>query len=143
MMNNIEIVTAGNKHFSFLKEHDLHITNTILKRKLENNEILIMELNDTSIGWLRFSLFWDEIPFMNMLYVLSDYRRKGYGKMLVNHWENLLIEKGYTRFLTSTLANEDAQHFYRKIGYTDVGGFVLPLEPLEILLIKDIKQSAT
>ena len=137
-MHNIQIVTAGNNHLAFLEEHDHHISKKILKRKIKENEILIIELNNTIIGWLRYSLFWDEIPFMNMLYLLKDYRGKGYGKVLVNYWENMLIAEGYKRFLTSTLANEDAQYFYRKIGYTDIGGFGLPLEPLEIMLIKEI-----
>lgn len=80
---------------------------------------------------------------MNMLFFLEDYRQKGYGKSLVDYWEKILIAKGHKRFLTSTLANEDAQHFYRKMGYRDIGGFVLPLEPLEIMLMKDITQDAT
>jgi hypothetical protein len=29
------------------------------------------------------------------------------------------------------------------MGYRDIGGFVLPLEPLEIMLMKDITQDAT
>lgn len=32
------------------------------------------------IGWLRYSYFWDNIPFMNMLYINENYRNKGIGK---------------------------------------------------------------
>ena len=130
-------------HLSFLQENDNHISKEILERKIEGNEIWIMELNGTCIGWLRYSLFWDEIPFMNMLYFLEDYRRKGYGKCLVTYWEKELMKKGHKRFLTSTLANEDAQHFYRRMGYRDIGGFIIPPETLEIILMKDITQDAT
>ena len=42
--------------------------------------------------------------------------------------------------LTSTRADEDAQHFYRKLGYKDCGGFVIDIQgyeqPMELLLIK-------
>ena len=38
--------------------------------------------------------------------------------------------------LTSTLADETAQHFYRKLGYRDTGSLLLPNEALEIILIK-------
>ncbi len=137
-MNDIKIIPAKDMHVSFLLENDAHITKERLIRKIADEEILVMELNGTCIGWLRYSLFWDEIPFMNMLYFLEGYRQKGYGKSLVDYWEKILTAKGYKRFLTSTLANEDAQHFYRKIGYRDIGGFVLPLEPFEIILMKDI-----
>lgn len=142
MMDDLRILPANGLHFSFLEEHDNHISRDILKRKIEDNEIMIMELNGTSIGWLRYSLFWDGIPFMNMLFVLNGYRGKGYGRLLVGFWETWQQEKGYKRFLTSTQANEDAQHFYRKLGYADIGGFILPSEPLEIILMKDMADEA-
>ena len=41
--------------------------------------------NNNFIGWLRFNLFWDNIPFLNMLYFLEEYRRKGYGKQLLDY----------------------------------------------------------
>ena len=47
-------------------------------------------------------------------------------------------EKGYDDVLTSTLSNEEAQHFYRKLGYKDIGGFVYSNEPLEIVFQKEL-----
>ena len=78
------------------------------------------------------------MPFMNMLYVLEGERGKGYGKELVVFWENEMRQKGYDRVLTSTLSNEQAQFFYRKLGYTDSGSLLLPDEPLEIIFLKEI-----
>ncbi|NLV92595.1 MAG: GNAT family N-acetyltransferase, partial [Firmicutes bacterium] len=40
--------------------------------------------------------------------------------------------------MTSTQADEEGQHFYRKLGYRDIGGFVLPGEPLELIMIKEL-----
>lgn len=40
--------------------------------------------------------------------------------------------------MTSTLSNENAQHFYRKLGYRDSGGLLLPNEPLEIIFVKNL-----
>ena len=40
--------------------------------------------------------------------------------------------------LTSTQSNEQAQIFYRKIGYVDCGSLLLPNEPLEIILSKHL-----
>jgi len=34
--------------------------------------------------------------------------------------------------------NEQAQHFYRKLGYRDAGSLLLDEEPLEIIFVKDI-----
>lgn len=91
---------------------------------------------DIFAGWLRFNFFWDNIPFMNMLYILEDYRGKGYGSQLVGFWEKEMLKKEYKMVLTSTRSNGRAQFFYRKTGYVDCGSLRLPGEPLEIILLK-------
>ena len=72
-----------------------------------------------------------------------DYQRKGYGKKLMEHWEKDMKFLGYGMLLTSTQVDETAQHFYRKLGYKDCGGFVIDIsgyeQPMELFLIKEIK----
>ncbi len=46
--------------------------------------------------------------------------------------------KGYELVMTSTLSNEQAQHFYRKLRYKDAGSLLLDDEPLEIIFTKSI-----
>lgn len=55
-----------------LKKHDKHISETELKKSINDNRILIMLDGSRFIGWLRFNLFWDSIPFMNMLFFWRD-----------------------------------------------------------------------
>ena len=57
---------------------------------------------------------------------------------MVHFWENEMKEKGYLNVLTSTLSNEEAQHFYRKMGYKEIGGFNYLDEPLEIIFQKKL-----
>ena len=123
---------------SVLKEHDKHISESELRNILPAKKVLMMYQGDTFIGWLRFGLFWDNIPFMNMLYILDAYRGQGNGTRLVSFWEKEMAEKGYRQVLTSTQANEQAQFFYRKIGYTECGALLLPKEPLEMFFIKEL-----
>ncbi|MNP74328.1 hypothetical protein D3C76_1711890 [compost metagenome] len=47
-------------------------------------------------------------------------------------------QKGYDMVMTSTQADEGAQHFYRKLGYKDAGCLILDSQPLEILLTKKL-----
>ena len=75
---------------------------------------------------------------MNMLFVLDKYQKQGYGVALVSFWEEQRKEEGYGMVLTSTLADEAAQHFYRKLHYVDSGALLLPGEPLEIIFRKEI-----
>lgn len=128
---------ADIQDFSVLKEHDKHISEAELKNIIAAKRILIMHQGDAFMGWLRFGLFWDNIPFMNMLYILDGNRRKGFGTALVSFWEKEMAKAGHCRILTSTQANEQAQFFYRKLGYTECGVLLLPKEPLEMFFIKD------
>lgn len=121
-----------------LSEHDKHISKEELGNSVRLKRVLVLFVGEEFVGWLRYNLFWDNTPFMNMLYILDNLRGKGYGKELVTFWENEMRQKGYDRVLTSTLSNEQAQIFYRKLGYTDIGSLLLPNEPLEIIFLKNI-----
>jgi len=129
---------AEKKDFTWLKENDVHISEEILETKIKSKEIYIVEENNKNIGLLRYNLFWDIIPFMNMIYFLDEHRGKGFGKKLVEYWEKEMRQKGNKNVLTSTLSNEEAQHFYRKLGYKEIGGFKLLEEPFEIIFYKKI-----
>ena len=123
----------------FLAEHDHHISPAELDRSIRLGRVLLAEKHGQPIGWLRWNLFWDNTPCMNMLCLLDTYRMQGYGRALVRHWEQLMQEAGYPAVLTSTQANEAAQHFYRHLGYEDIGGFLLPGESYELILHKPLQ----
>ena len=137
-MGSNTIRYAGEKDFETIRKHDKHIRETELKNAIALKRVLVMYQNDHFAGWLRFNLFWDEIPFMNMLYLLEEYRGQGYGRQLVTFWEKEMKNSGYGMVLTSTLSSEQAQFFYRKNGYVDCGSLLLPEEPLEIILRKGL-----
>lgn len=121
-----------------LTAHDRHIAPEELAESIKRRRVLVMLDGEAFAGWLRFNLFWDNTPFMNMLFMLEGYRGQGLGGKLTAFWEQEMRAAGYTEVLTSTQSNEDAQHFYRAHGYKDCGGLLLPGEPLEIFFIKGI-----
>lgn len=90
------------------------------------------------IGWLRWGLLWDEVPFMNRLHVDEHRRGEGVGRLLVGEWERARAREGHTTVMTSTVSAEPAQHFYRRLGYTDAGALFLPSESAEIFFRKQI-----
>ena len=98
-----------------LSIYDKHIRVTELKSAVSLGRVIVAEDNGTFIGCLRWNLFWDNTPFMNLLFL-----------------------PGYKLVMTSSLSNETAQHFYRKLDYVDSGALLLPGEPLEIIFTKKI-----
>ena len=117
---------------------DCHVSYDELKNILDLRRVILLEDEDGLAGWLRYNLFWDNTPFMNLLFVLEGKRSQGLGGQLVKFWETEMKRLGYEEVLTSTLSNEQAQFFYRKHGYVDCGSLLLPGEPLEIILRKSL-----
>lgn len=118
---------------------DHHINKDELALSISLKRIYVAYENEEFVGWLRYNLFWDQIPFINMLYVMEDFRGQGYGIGLMNSFEKAMKKK-YSKVMVSTQANEYAQHFYDKIGYKAIGGFTLPKEEYEVLMVKTLKR---
>ena len=114
----------------------------IAPEEMENlirlGRVLIAEAEGQFSGWLRWNLFWDNTPFLNLLFLLEPFRGKGYGRDLMIRWEQEMRQLGYDTVMTSTASDEFAQHFYRKLGYTAIGGFTPFGDPYELLLAKKL-----
>jgi GNAT superfamily N-acetyltransferase len=129
---------ANENDIETISKYDKHISKEELKKIIGLQRVIVMYEDNVFIGWLRYNLFWDNTPFMNMLFLLDDERGKGKGTQLVTFWEKEMKNKKYDFVLTSTQSNEEAQFFYRKLGYIDSGSLLLPNEPLEIIMYKKI-----
>lgn len=137
---NIRYIQEDDKKFWYTL--DKHLPETEFMNKVRDKRGYVLLEGDIPIGLLRYNLFWDNTPFCTMLFVDRNYQGKGYGKKLMEYWEDDIKSQGYKILLTSTQVDENAQHFYRKLGYKDCGGFVLDLpedsQPMELFLIKSI-----
>lgn len=94
------------------------------------------------LGLMDFVLLWDKLPFLNCLFVLPESRGQGAGRFAMGAWEREMQKAGYSMVLLSTQADEEAQHFYRKLGYRDCGCLILdrcPLaQPAELFFCKTL-----
>ncbi|MCK6075059.1 GNAT family N-acetyltransferase [Paenibacillus silvae] len=124
--------------YTYIIEKDRHIHQGLVESKIKEKEIYILWEGEARIGWMRYGYFWDNMPFMNMIWMEDPYRGRGLGRHVVQHWENEMKQKGFDIVMTSTQSDEQAQHFYRKMGYVDAGALLLDNQPLEVILIKRI-----
>lgn len=134
----MEITHATLSDYETLVNNDKHISKEELRNLILNKRVLIAKQEGSLRGWLRYNLFWDNTPFMNMLYVIEGYRSQRIGQALVSMWEELMRAEGYKFVLTSSQSNEQGQFFYRKNGYIDCGSLLLKDEPLEIFFRKEL-----
>ena len=140
MAIEIRYVTAQDKEFWYTL--DRHLPQEEFEDKVNKKRGYVLWEDETPVALLRYNLFWDNTPFCTLLFVDWPHQKKGYGRMLMAHWEADMKSKGYGMLLTSTQVDEDAQHFYRKLGYKDCGGFTVDIpgyeQPMELFMIKAI-----
>lgn len=134
----VKYVTPEDKAFWFAL--DAHLSESEFLKKVRDKQGYVLFDNGVPKGILRYNLFWDNTPFCTLLYVEHASQRCGYGRKLMEFWENEMKAQGYGMVLTSTQVDEQAQHFYRKLGYKDCGGFTVDIpgyeQPMELFLSK-------
>ena len=143
-MTEIRSVREEDRAFWF--RLDRHLSGPGFAEKVRTGQGLVLLEDGVPAGLLRWNLFWDEHPFCCLLYVEAARRGRGLGRMLMTRWEEDMRARGHALVLTSTQADEEAQHFYRKLGYRDCGGLVLDApgyaQPMELILMKRLKADA-
>ena len=119
---------------------DRHMPKSEYARKVRDRRAYVICDGDASIGVLRYNLFWDIIPFLTLIHLHAACRGKGFGRQAMMHWENEMRALGHKMTMTSTQVDEQAQYFYRTLGYRDRGALFLdhtPFEqPEEMLMLK-------
>ena len=122
---------------------DPHLDEAEFAGKVRDGRGYVLTADGTPAGILRWSLFWDSIPFCNMLYIRKGERGRGFGRALMAFWEKDLRKRGYRLAMTSTQSDEDGQRFYRRLGYQDCGLLTLPFpgfeQPAELILAKSLQ----
>ncbi|MCL2018558.1 MAG: GNAT family N-acetyltransferase [Oscillospiraceae bacterium] len=137
-MFEVKYATENDKPFWFTL--DKHLSESEFALKVRDRRGYIISDGGKPIGIMRYNLFWDNTPFLTLIYITESCQRQGFGRQAMLHWEDEMRTLGYKMVMTSTQADEQAQHFYRKLGYVDKGCLVLdgtPFEqPPEIIMIK-------
>ena len=139
-MLSIRYVQEEDNEFWF--KLDKHLSQCEFEKKIRDKMGYVLVENNVPIALLRYNLFWDNTPFLTMIYVQQEYQHKGYGRKLIEFWEENMKSAGYEMIMTSTQVDEEAQHFYRKIGYQDSGGLIVNIsnfkQPMEMFFTKAI-----
>lgn len=125
----IKIVTNNDKEF--VMSIDKHINDTGYNNLVYTKSGYVIWEKNQRIGIIVHCILWDNIPFMNFLFIKEEYRNKGLAKQAIIIWENEMKNQGYKMTLISTQVDEGAQHLYRKLGYIDCGGLVFNNTPFD------------
>ena len=137
-----QIRSIDEKDKSFWYSLDRHLPEAEFNKKVADKRGYIILDNEKPIGVMRYNMFWDNTPFLTLIYIDFAYHKKGYGRKAMDYWEKEMSDQGFKLLMTSTQADDNAQHFYRNLGYNDCGCLVLDLpgfeQPLEMFMVKAI-----
>ena len=136
MKTEINFATKSDKQFWFTL--DRHLSEEEYDNKIRDRRCYVLSVDGKKAGILRYNLFWDNTPFCTLLYIDEEYQRTGCGTKLMERWESDMKSLGYGRLLVSTQADEEAQHFYRKLGFIDCGALLEPNQATELFLGKNL-----
>lgn len=136
---------AAPSDWPFWHSLDKRVSRALFLRKAEAGECYIAEVDGAPAALLRWNRFWDEVPFCTLLYVEACQRGQGLGRALVERWEADMRALGHGMAMTSTQSDEDAQHFWRRLGYRDAGSFDIDVpgyeQPPELILLKQLGET--
>lgn len=139
-MLEIKYVEDSDKEFWY--SLDKHLPEVEFSKKVRDKQGYVLFNDGIAVGVLRYNLFWDNTPFCTMLFVDWSQQKNGYGRALMQFWEEDMKKQGYGMVMTSTQVDEEAQHFYRKLGYKDCGGFTVDIpgfeQPMEMFMSKGL-----
>ena len=137
-MFEIRFVLEQDKSFWFTI--DRHMSESEFALKVRDKRGYVISDEGKPVGVMRYNLFLDNIPFLTFLYFEESYRRKGLGRQAMLFWEDEMYEQGYRMVMTSTQVDEQAQHFYRKLGYIERGSMFFDhtpfAQPQELFMLK-------
>ncbi len=125
----IKVVTDNDKEF--VMSIDKHVDDEGYNNRVYTKSGYIIWEGNQRVGTIAHCILWDNLPFMNFIFVKEEYRGKGLAKQAIIRWEREMKNQGYKMTLISTQVDEGAQHLYRKLGYIDCGGLVFNNTPFD------------
>ena len=96
------------------------------KELIENNFVVVAIINNEIVGYLAGSInekgSYEEIQYgeVNNMFIKSECRGYGLGKMLINEFKNYCSSNGINNLIvTASAKNVNAIEFYKRNGFDD------------------------
>jgi ribosomal protein S18 acetylase RimI-like enzyme len=136
----MEIRLAVSDDKKDILKYDRHIHHTKVGECIHNGLVDVLCDGDKIVGILRYNMFWQSIPFLDLIFIDETYRGQGWGSKMMAKWEDSMKAMGYPHVMLSTQEDETAKYFYEKLGYRRIGAFLPPEQDAdEIMYLKELK----
>ncbi len=121
MSSEILVREATTADLDFVRQ-DGYLSPEIVARKIEWHEVVIAECDGRQVGYVRLEYLWSLVPYIGIIRVSQDHRRRGVGRAMLGFVEATLREQGHTALYSSSQANEpEPQAWHRHMGFEECG----------------------
>ena len=133
------IRTAVPADLDGIRNYDRHIPASRLEDCIIRRQVDVLVDDGKILGVLRWNLFWQSLPFLDLIYLDDSLRGQGWGTEMMDLWEINIAEQGFRHALLSTQEDETSKFFYEKLGYALCGDFLPPdQEARELMYRKEL-----
>ncbi len=113
---------AGPEDLEWCVVEDSHVTEKVIRNKIVNNEIIVVELDGLLIGYIRLEFLWSTTPYIGLIFVINEHRNAGIGRKMIDYLEDHLRAHGHDKLMSSSQANEpEPQAWHRAVGFEECG----------------------
>ncbi|MEM9674865.1 MAG: GNAT family N-acetyltransferase [Bacteroidota bacterium] len=137
----IEVRYAIDADLGWLLEND-NISKNFAERYIHHNEYIIALKTEIPVGFLRYSLFWSKVPYMDMIKVSQEYQKLGVGSAMLAFWETQMRSQNYKVLMTSSEKYErEPQVWHIRNGFEESGELTLGnyQKTAEVFFVKNLE----
>ncbi len=119
--NEITVRIAVPGDLDFINQHHC-LPREVMLRKIMHEEILLLIVKGKPAGQLRVAFLWSEIPYIELIYIDSIFKKQGFSRTLLGYFEAHLRKRGYQVLYSSSQVDEpEPQVWHRYMGFEECG----------------------
>ena len=116
---SIRVATPADLNFV---QQDGPLPAETVRRKIECREVFVAETGGSLVGYVRLEYLWSAVPYIALIRVLPEHRRRGVGKALLAYTEAFLRGQAHKALYSSSQADEaEPQAWHRHVGFEECG----------------------
>lgn len=144
--NDVSVRYGEESDFDWLCSRDTqYVSEDWIRRCLGHKEYIIAtdgNAPDRYLGYIRFSMFWGVVPYLDMIRVIEGEQRRGVGSAMFSFWQDEMIKRGSDILMTSSLRDElEPQAWHWRNGFRESGKLTFgSFEPkTEVFFVKELR----
>ncbi len=118
----VQVRFAQPKDYPRLCELDCVPGEKVTRRLVADQRYIIAEHNIRAIGLIRLEHIWTVVPYMGLIWIEPDFRKRGLSRLLLSFLCDHLRSEGHKTLFSSSQANEpEPQAWHRHVGFVASG----------------------